>query len=296
MIDILLPVYNGEKYIREQIDSLEGQTYKDFRIIIRNDGSIDNSASIIEEVASMYDNIWVITDNSGNIGLSKTLELLINYSDAAYFMFCDQDDKWMPNKVSVSLRAMNEMEVEHPKAPILVCTDSTCVDDNENIIASSFFESQKYEDVTDDTTKIAAMNVVQGNTCIMNSLCKQYILPFPKHVLYDHWCGIIISHYGFIKYLHQPTLWYRQHQGNVLGANDVGFKYFTGKVLHFRKQCRLYYSIFKNIPFKVNPISWIGYKIYFSIKRTCKHYIIKEMKISYNNMGGGYHSPHKLRE
>lgn len=267
MIDILLPVYNGEKYIREQIESLEKQTFKDFKIIIRNDGSSDSSATLLDFVASKYDNIILIKDEKGNLGLSKTLEILIRASRSEYFMFCDQDDKWMPNKIEISYEAIKNMESKHPNTPILVCTDSTCVDDNEKIISQSFFKSQKYTDVTDSPVKIAAMNVVQGNTCIMNSACKQHLLPFPPYVLYDHWCGIMISHYGYVKYLHIQTLWYRQHQGNVLGANDVGIKYFVGKLVHFKKQCRIYQSLFKNSPFKINPLHWLYYKLYFSFKR-----------------------------
>jgi len=267
MIDILLPVYNGEKYISEQIDSLESQTFKDFRIIIRNDGSTDSSAELLDVIASKYSNIVLVKDDKGNLGLSKTLEILISKSDSEYFMFCDQDDKWMPNKVDISFEAMKKMESRHLGLPILVCTDSTCVDDNENVISPSFFKSQKYEDVTNNTTKIAAMNIVQGNTCIMNAMCKQYILPFPPYVLYDHWCAIMISHYGVIKYLHKPTLWYRQHTGNVLGANDVGVRYFMNKASHIKKQYRIYHSIFKNSPFRINILKWLFYKFYFSFKR-----------------------------
>lgn len=108
MIDILLPVYNGEKYISEQIDSLESQTFKDFRIIIRNDGSTDSSAELLDVIASKYSNIVLVKDDKGNLGLSKTLEILISKSDSEYFMFCDQDDKWMPNKVDISFEAMKK--------------------------------------------------------------------------------------------------------------------------------------------------------------------------------------------
>jgi glycosyltransferase involved in cell wall biosynthesis len=267
MIDILLPVYNGEKYIKEQIESLENQTFKDFKIIIRNDGSSDSSATLLDFVASKYDNIILIKDEKGNLGLSKTLEILIRASSSEYFMFCDQDDKWMPNKIEISYEAIKNIESKHPNTPILVCTDSTCVDDNEKIISQSFFKSQKYTDVTDNPVKIAAMNVVQGNTCILNSFCKQYILPFPPYVLYDHWCGIMISHYGIVKYIHQPTLWYRQHQCNVLGVNNVNTRYFASKLVHVQKQFRIYRSIFKNIPFHISILKWCLYKIYFSLKR-----------------------------
>ena len=268
MIDILLSVYNGEKYIREQVESVEKQTYQDFQIIIRNDGSKDGSDAVIEEMAGRYDNIKVIRDSRGNLGLSKTLEILIKASHSEYFMFCDQDDNWMENKVQISIDKIKHVGEENGGKPILICTDSTCVNDNGKVIAPSFFRSQKYVDVCDDTTKLAAMNIVQGNTCILNSFCKQYILPFPPYVLYDHWCGIMISHYGIVKYIHQPTLWYRQHQCNVLGVNNVNTRYFASKLVHVQKQFRIYRSIFKNIPFHISILKWCLYKIYFSLKRS----------------------------
>lgn len=267
MIDILLPVYNGESFLIEQIESIQNQTYKNFNIIIRNDGSTDNSQQIIDDLSKQYENIHVIKDNLGNLGLSKTLEILINSSSSDYFMFCDQDDNWKENKIQISLKEMKELETLYSNHPLLICTDSTCVDERKNVIAPSFFESQKYIDTTNNTIQLAAMNVIQGNTCLMNKACKQYIIPFPKLVLYDHWAGIMISHYGKIKYVHQQTLWYRQHRGNVLGANQVGFKYFAKKVYHLKKQFNLYYSLIRHIPFSFNVFKWMFYKVYFSVRR-----------------------------
>lgn len=268
MIDILLPIYNGERYLREQIVSLEGQTCRDFRIIVRNDGSTDQSENIIHEAAREYDNILVVEDCLGNVGLSRCLEILISHSTAPYFMFCDQDDRWKPDKMEKSIKVLQEIEKRNPNRPVLVCTDSTCVDDEGNVIAESFYESQRFMDVIGDTTKMLAQNVVQGNTCIMNASCKQYIVPFPRYGLYDHWAGVMICHYGIVYYMHEQTLWYRQHTGNVLGANNIGVRYFSSKLLHLRRQCRLYHCLFHSLPFRVNFLRWAFYKVYYSLRRT----------------------------
>ena len=267
MIDILLPIYNGASYIEEQVASLEAQTYKDFMIIIRDDGSTDNSNEVIRNVCKRNSNIIVIEDDLGNVGLSRCLEILMKASSAPYFMFCDQDDKWKPEKIEKTFHKMREIERNHPNKPILVCTDSTCVDDGGNILAKSFYKSQKYIDVVGDETKMLALNVVQGNTCLMNETCKQYILPFPKYGLYDHWAGVIICHYGVVHYLHEQTLWYRQHAGNVLGANNVGMRYFSAKFLHIQRQYRTYRSFFKRLSFHISLWKWAYYKILISIKR-----------------------------
>lgn len=267
MIDLLLPIYNGANYIEEQIASLEAQTFKDFRIIIRDDGSTDNSKEVVHRVHRNNSNITIIEDNLGNVGLSRCLEILMNSSTAPYYMFCDQDDKWKPEKIEKTFLKMRELEKSYPNKPVLVCTDSTCVDNHGNILAESFFKSQKYIDVIGDETKMLALNVVQGNTCLMNEACKQYILPFPKYGLYDHWAGVMICHYGVVHYLYEQTLWYRQHAGNVLGANNVGMRYFSAKFLHIQRQYRTYRSFFKHLPFHVSFWEWVYYKIVISMKR-----------------------------
>ena len=267
MIDILLPIYNGAKYIEEQIASLENQTFKDIKIIIRNDGSTDNSSDVIRKVCKNYKNIQVLEDDLGNVGLARCLEILINNSSAPYYMFCDQDDKWKSEKIEKTFLKMREIEQADPDKPVLICTDSACVDDNGDIIADSFYKSQKYVDVIGNETKMFAQNVVQGNTCLMNEACKQYIMPFPEYGLYDHWAGVVICHYGVVYYLHEQTLWYRQHAGNILGASNIGIRYFTSKLLHVQRQYRIYRSFFKELPFYINFWIWAYYKIVISIKR-----------------------------
>jgi len=267
MIDILLPIYNGANYIEEQIDSLETQTFKDFRIVIRNDGSSDNSNDVIRKVSNNYKNIKILEDNFGNVGLSRCFEILMKNSSAPYFMFCDQDDKWKPDKIEKTFLKIIEIEKCYPDKPVLICTDSTCVDDNGDILADSFYKSQKFIDVIGNETKMFALNVVQGNTCLMNEACKQYIMPFPEYGLYDHWAGIVICHFGVVYYLQEQTLWYRQHASNVIGANNIGIRYFTSKLLHFQRQYRTYRSFFKNLPFHISFWKWAYYKIVISIKR-----------------------------
>lgn len=270
MIDILLPVYNGAQYIEEQIESLQNQTYKNFRIIIRDDGSTDNSIVVISKLMQQYDNIELINDDKGNLGVTKCFEELITYVKNEYFMFCDQDDQWLPDKIEVTLQRMFDIERSNPGMPILVCTDSICVDVNGNVIAPSFFESQKLYDVTGNPTKMAVLNVVQGNTCLLNKSCAKYIHGMPSNMVYDDWVGVCIAHYGKVSYLKKQTLLYRQHSNNSVGANKININYFLVKLRNPIKKLKPVRDFFDSLPFELNITEFLFWKIFYTVARIFK--------------------------
>lgn len=268
MIDILLPTYNGSKFIDKQIKSLFSQTITDWRLLVRDDGSTDNTVSLIRDYVERYpEKVVLIKDDYGNLRTSGCLNKMLPYIEGEYFMYCDQDDIWEPSKIERTLQEMRILESEHPELPILVCSDACCIDENDNLIHNSFFESQRFMDVTDDYTKMAALNVVQGSTSMMNRKVLEYMKCIPSEFLHDGWTAVITAYYGKVKYMHEPLLRYRQHSANVLGAHSVGYKYFESKLKNFKKQLSLYKCYFYHLPFKVNKCKWLYYKIIFSIKR-----------------------------
>lgn len=268
MIDILLPVYNGEKYLAKQIDSILSQSYTDWHLMIRDDFSIDKSLSIISDYTKKYPHkIERIGDENRNLGVNKSFECLLRHSKSDYVMLCEQDDIWLPEKVFIEMREMEMLEKSIGNIPILICSDVKCINENDDIISESFFRSQKFCNVIGDVTKMAALNIVQGNTCLMNKQCLKHILPIPDEGVYDSWIGINICHYGKVIYIHQPLVLYRQHLLNVVGANSIGGRYFTQKLLHSLKILIAYKRIFKCLPFKINIFLWGYYKFIYSIKR-----------------------------
>ena len=117
-ISILLSTYNGEKYLKAQLDSLYSQSYQDFKLIVRDDGSKDRT----KEILNSYD--IKLVDSSKNLGVKKSFETLLKYasenSDAEYFIFCDQDDVWNNDKIEKTLKKMQELETFYGnKIPLL---------------------------------------------------------------------------------------------------------------------------------------------------------------------------------
>ena len=106
-IEILMATYNGEKYIREQIDSIISQTYSNWTLLIRDDVSKDDTVKIIKEYEKKDKRIKLLEDNKGNLGFVKNFEELLKNSSEDFIMFSDQDDYWLEDKIE---KYINELK------------------------------------------------------------------------------------------------------------------------------------------------------------------------------------------
>jgi len=221
-IEILLSVYNGEKYLAEQIQSVINQTNKDWILTIRDDGSNDNSLKIIKNFCDKYpEKISLKKDKLGNIGTAKSFYLLILNSKEEYLMFCDQDDVWLENKIEFSIAEMQKKEREKGiNTPLLFFTDLKVVDENLNTISNSFFdfsgiifkENLKFSD-------IAVRNSVTGCTVLMNKSAIKSVLPINiKTEMHDIWYALCVAKNGYVFGSKEVSILYRQHLQNTIGA------------------------------------------------------------------------------
>ena len=108
-VDILLATYNGEKYLSEQIDSILSQSFKEFRLLISDDCSTDNTRKILEKYASK-DNRIKIYFQKQNLGVIKNFEFLLKKVENKYYMFSDQDDIWKEKKIEKSLKVITTLQ------------------------------------------------------------------------------------------------------------------------------------------------------------------------------------------
>ncbi len=239
-IDILLATYNGERFVEEQIHSLLEQTYPHWRLIIRDDGSTDETRAIIRHFKEQYpEKIDVIEDNLTNLGACRNFGKLLEYSNADYTMFCDQDDVWLPRKIEVTLGKIQRLEERYGSdRPLLVYTDMYVVDDALSIISDSFWRHQAFNPLIGKSlSRFLVSNVATGCTVIINKKLRELSVPFPDDVLmHDWWVGLISVALGENDYLEEPTLFYRQHAMNVAGAKwDMGMRSIGKKLREFNK-------------------------------------------------------------
>ena len=139
-IAILMATYNGEKYIEEQLKSIQNQTFEDWTLYIRDDGSTDNTLQICHEIASSDNRIIIIEeDKKENLGAANSFLRLLSIVESDYYMFSDQDDVWKNNKIEISFQAC--LENEKTGLPIVVHSDSTLVDSSLNLIVDSYWNA-----------------------------------------------------------------------------------------------------------------------------------------------------------
>jgi len=272
-VEILLATYNGENYLEDQLSSLLNQTWCNWRLLVRDDGSTDSTLKIIEQYRKLYPGkIKLLDDGKRHLGSTLSFGSLLENCTCEYVMLCDQDDVWFKNKIEVTLEAMRRLERKYGDIPLMVCTDLIEVDRNLNLISESFVRSQKLDiGALADPDKLAALNVVAGCTAMINRKALDYILPIKSaHVTHDQWMAIIIARYGRIRFLHAPTIFYRQHTSNVHGSNDIGLKYFYGKLRAPVRQFRVYRALLTGLPFRVNLMKFMFYKGFYTVKRLIK--------------------------
>src|SRR6266540_3047829 len=121
-LDILMAVFNGGDYVAKQLDSIFEQTYQNWRLLVRDDGSSDGTVILLNQFINVHpDKIKLISTDNPNLGAFRNFSELISHSKADYIMFCDQDDVWLPRKIEISFQRMEELESSFGKdTPLLV--------------------------------------------------------------------------------------------------------------------------------------------------------------------------------
>lgn len=233
MIDILLSTYNGERFLREQVDSILGQSHRGFRLLVRDDGSEDATRAIINECIKIDNRVFWATDDLGNLGARRSFMRLLERVESDYFMLADQDDVWLPDKIEITLHRMRELENEAgEKMPLLVFTDLTVVDEELKKINTSLWHYQRLDpDISLDWKRLLAQNVVTGCTILANREAAHAALPFSlPEMMHDHWIAANTARGGKIGYVAEKTVLYRQHGDNVEGGRSFGPAYAAVKL------------------------------------------------------------------
>lgn len=230
---LLLSTYNGEKYLKAQLDSLFSQSYKNFKLIARDDGSTDGT----KEILSSYD--IELLDSSKNLGVKKSFETLLKYacenSDAKYFMFCDQDDVWNKDKIEKTLKKIQELEhLYGNKIPLLVHTDLEVVNERLETLSFSMWKSEYINPKANTLNKLLMQNTITGCTMMINrTLAMKSLSISSKAIMHDWWIGLVATTFGKIGFIEESTIKYRQHAKNDTGAKNYDYKFIINKLKKF---------------------------------------------------------------
>lgn len=220
-VDILLATYNGEKYVAEQIESILNQSYKNIRLIISDDCSKDSTTEILEKFRKLDERV-IVHIQKENLGVVKNIEFLLNQVESPLYMLADQDDYWLPEKVKMSVKTLQEKDAD------LVFGDLEVVDKDLNTIYPSFGDfmllNKKIAKYIDSYKVNYLYNCVTGCTVISKKEFIKYILPLPtnsKFLIHDHWIGLMAGINGKLAYMPEKYIKYRQHGDNQVGTNKL---------------------------------------------------------------------------
>jgi glycosyltransferase involved in cell wall biosynthesis len=224
VVEVLLATFNGERFLREQLDSILAQDYEHLRVLARDDGSSDGTRKILDEYAERLPGRFRVIPTGFASGSAKNnFLLLMKESTAGYVCFADQDDVWLQRKVSITKRAMDELESSWGKdVPLLVFSDLRVVDDQLRTLQVSYWAHEKLR--PQRVRRLGALltqNVVTGCTCMLNRRLIDLSLSMPEDaIMHDHWVALLASAMGKAGAIKAQTVLYRQHDKNVIGSEQ----------------------------------------------------------------------------
>ena len=244
-VAVLLSSYNGEKYIKEQIDSIINQTYKNIEIFVRDDGSKDRTVEILKEYETDK-KIKLITGK--NLGfVNSFFELLKHPKDAEYFAFADQDDIWMENKIEKAVEMLGKEE--NNNIPIMYYSNYDFYDENMN------FKSNAKDRSKTSFLGCLVECVNSGMATVINKKARDIIInKLPQNCCsHDWWIYMIYQGLGKVIYDEKVMVKHRTHGNNTseCGKSFIGLQIFRIKSL-FKS------NFFKKIRYQIQD-----YKEYF---------------------------------
>ena len=221
-VNILMSTYNGQQFLAEQIRSIQDQSYTDWTLFIRDDGSSDNTKEILKDFERQDSRIHLIdSDKSDNLGVIKSFHKLVNHDRADYYFFSDQDDVWLPNKLELSLKEAQNYPVD---LPLMVYMDLKVVNQDLEIMTESMVKSQSHHANTELVQELTE-NTVTGGVAMINHALAEMWQETDDILMHDWYLALLASAFGNLVFIDQPGELYRQHSDNVLGARTLSKRF-----------------------------------------------------------------------
>lgn len=225
---VVLSTYNGEKYIREQIDSVLAQSYSNIELLVRDDGSRDATVDIVEEYCNRHNNVRMYKGD--NLGVTLSFyDLLKNVpEDAEYIALCDQDDVWFVDKIEAAIKAIASIN-----GPALYCEKPMLVDEKLKPLKDNI---QRHRPKITFGNAIIE-NVCTGCTVVFNRALYDIINgKWPKHsLIHDWWIYQVAVCFGKVVYNETPHIYYRQHGGNQIGQDNNRLELMKHQISSLKK-------------------------------------------------------------
>ena len=222
-VAVIMSTYNGERFIKEQLDSILNQTYKNIEIVVRDDGSKDGTIEIVKEYMQKYPNI--ILHQGENLGFIKSFFELLNLAEADYYAYADQDDVWMENKIELAVNSLNKLDDSKPN---MAFGNSDYYD-----------EDMKFMGAGPKNKKVSFLKALfsccgQGMTMTVNKKTRDMIIDnTPKTCFFhDWWTYLVCMGLGNVAYDNVTTVKYRRRKENATSEGQGYFRLIAWRIKH----------------------------------------------------------------
>ena len=217
-----MAAYNGEKYIKEQIESIQRQTYTNWHLYLSDDGSTDNTLKIINEIRENEKRIEPPISNKNGHGACLNFYSAIHYAKNLniqydYYLLADQDDIWNEKKIELQVKLLQEQERENRETPILAYSNLALMNEDGELQGKTMAD---IHDINLQNPYDIFLNqiFIWGNTIAFNRTLMEYIhIPddIGNQLSHDHYLAFYACTYGKVVYDHLPLVMYRRHDKNV---------------------------------------------------------------------------------
>jgi glycosyltransferase involved in cell wall biosynthesis len=222
VVDILMATYNGEPFLEAQFDSILAQTFENYRLIIRDDGSNDKTLEIIEKYRAKFgEKMLVVKDHHQNLGCKLNFGQLMHHASAPWVMFSDQDDVWLPHKVEQTYNtAQALLKKYNPSMPLMVHGDLCVVSKDLEVIYPSFKQVRNLNFEPQSLGQMLMQCNVAGCTMMMNQALVQMAKNIPNQaIMHDYWVSLVNGLFGQKEAMvDQKIILYRQHGNNEMAG------------------------------------------------------------------------------
>lgn len=221
-IAVLLAAYNGTRFLPAQLDSILAQTFRDFTLYVRDDGSTDATVALVRDYAARDERVVLVEDGELHKGSSGSFLALLDAVDSELYMFSDQDDVWLPEKIEKTYNAYRRVKPAYEGKPVIVHSDAELVDEDLVQLCPSYWRSVNLEpDLLKSYAYLALCNYVQGATMLFDQAVKDLLKEHPWYgfLQHDFWLATrTLRAGGWIESVHEPLIRYRQHRKNEVGV------------------------------------------------------------------------------
>ena len=238
-VSVVMCTYNGEKYLREQLQSILDQTRPPDEIIISDDGSTDSSLQIVAEFASSngvaQTPVWRVETRTTPLGVSENFASALKKVRGEFIALADQDDVWQPDRLENALAHFHD-------GVLLVHSDATLIDASGrptgSLMSALRLTSSERRNLLSGRALDAVLrrNVVTGATTMIRSSLLEQALPIPEGWVHDEWLALVAAAQGGVVFQEDPLIRYRQHGNNVIGASKTDYDEATRRLREERSE------------------------------------------------------------